>query len=286
MKCARCNRAITDAVYKTPAVTRNGKTYCPRCVTMCVECRKKLVPGIDAIKEFNGRPYCTACYRAMDWLTCAGCRVKIIGDYSMILRRLFCPSCAGSARCPLCGCPIGKNIARDARGRVICFFCSRPPRADVAIAAAADEVRAAVSRMCGLELPAAPIVALPYDELQKRSPWNTLQAAGLYAPAEDAVLIVPYYPPEYLKAVLCHELVHAWQFRNWREDYDMRTREGMAMYVEYRYANSMGFREEVAAIESMLKEKTASNYSIGLKMFLDMAREKGEEAVLAYFRSL
>jgi len=149
------------------------------------------------------------------------------------------------------------------------------------------EVIEDVKLISGLELPETKIELMNYTELQKRCDWVTLQAAGIYSSgAETAILIVPSYPEEYYKTVLCHESVHAWQDANWKEWYNMDTREVMARYIELLYARYKKFKDEEENLLRAMVMNPGSHYTIGLQNFLEMEKEKGQEYVINHFRTL
>ncbi len=288
MKCKKCGLKISENRFIKTSHRIDGNDYCMKCIETCKTCRKTVIKGSVILKKYLGEAYCNKCYSNIPGETCFGCRIKIEDKYYTIEKRIYCLKCIESEKCSLCGLPIGRNISYLPDKRKICFACSKPPAIDITRAEQyLREVIIDVKAFCGLELPETKIELLSHTELQERCNWNTLEAAGIYSGGTNAaILIVPSYTEEYFKTVLCHESVHAWQEANWKKQYNMDTREGMARYIELLYTKNKGYKEEEDSILRHIKLKPGSHYTTGLQYFLEMEKEKGREFVMTHFRSL
>lgn len=287
MKCCKCKRPIEKSSILRKYISHENNIYCKTCASSCTSCKKVLISGINIKKKVGTSTYCKTCYNALPCPTCSGCRKKIFDDCFIHTGRFFCTACNDSDICSSCGRPIGRNIFRKPDKSIICFDCSRP--------APIDENRAQnilvgiiknVSEMFGIVIPGnININLVTFERVQELCAWKRLKASGLYSHG-DGIYIVPYYSDDFFESILCHEAVHAWQAVNWRSNYDMKTREGMAEFITYRYSAFKGFNDIIRGMEYSMKTRKGSNYTIGLQMFLEMAENKSENHVLDYFRSL
>jgi len=286
MKCKKCGLTIPVNRIRKNFYTINGGNYCLKCAEKCHTCKKIMIKGDGSSKKYHGDFYCRKCYSEIPAETCCGCRVKIEGGYYVILNRVFCMKCHDSEQCPVCGSPIGRNIAYLPDRIKICFNCTKPPMIDTEKAqeylrGVAEDVHS----FSGIRFPETEIKLVTYTELQKACDWITLEAAGLCINGRE-ILIVPYYPENYFKTVLCHEAVHAWQHANWKQNYNMDMQEGMARYIELLYTIYKGFSEQEQSLYRRMELKPGSHYTIGLQKFLEMEKEKGRDYVFNYFKSL
>ena len=88
--------------------------------------------------------------------------------------------------------------------------------------------------------------------------------------------------------VLAHELVHAWQYLNWkRKDYaNIELREGMALYLEYEYAKICRYGAEIDGIERMLEENSGLPHIAGFRRLLELEKKKTHDGLIAFFLSI
>ena len=191
-----------------------------------------------------------------------------------------CEKCRKTlAKCDICGLPSNLKPHRD--GRVFCPACKKD---GVWTQAAAEgvvrEVVAFLSPILGADgfkqLP--PIRLCDKDELQTKfvEGGRAMDVAAFYRPYNpEQVYLLSGTSPVELKAVLSHELTHAWQSRKCPQQ-DRALSEGFATWTQYQYFLAQGERREAEA----LTRHRDPDYGASLVKLLALEKKLGRKGLV------
>ena len=186
--------------------------------------------------------------------------------------------------CSICRGPTNAKPERD--GRSICPDCKKvaidtPQEAESLYL----EVQRFVQTLTlGLKVDKAPpIMLVEADEMDTRwveTSGRSMQAHAFYrAYNPEMIYALSGHSPFDLGPTLAHEFTHAWQSR-FCPSQDRMVTEGFATWVEYKYAQSKGYSDHLAALRSLREP----DYAEGLAKCLEMEKRLGAKGLVEWMR--
>ena len=197
----------------------------------------------------------------------------------------FCSHCAAEGMaCAVCGIPTRTPALRD--GKWICSQCDRvlvTSRLDFDKMYADTVLR--MEQLLGLKLqrvPSLQIVAaasIDPDRIAHGVPRQELGGVFMRESGGATMidLVAPLTEPR-ARAILAHEIAHAWQSENCPENQGMKVREGFAEWVSWKViAGIPSCDRECAKILARMDE-----YGQGFRIFRGLEERQGVEAAIRY----
>lgn len=191
-------------------------------------------------------------------------------------------------RCKVCGMPMGADVVRLPDGWHICPHCNQTAVRDPAHAQALFErVIAIVAGSLGLCLNVGAGFALVNHSYLLRlaaetqtTPWGDPdKVVGLFVRKgrRRVMYILSGLPQILFIQTVAHEWAHAWQGENCPLLENPLVREGFAEWVAYKTLQALG------AVKKMtLLEQQEGVYREGLRMMLELERQRGLSGVIAF----
>jgi hypothetical protein len=197
----------------------------------------------------------------------------------------WCSRCARESKaCALCGVPARDPRVRD--GRVLCSECFHHLVEDEAEFRRLydDSLRRVVS-ILGRPLARIPeLVIVPIADVDRRGlagPIPFEKLGGLFTREPDGrtriQLVSPLTEPR-ARAVLAHELAHAWQSENCPDSQGIRLREGFAEWAAWSALEGIG----VCSRERAKIEARSDEYGQGFRFFRSLEEREGRESAVRY----
>lgn len=289
--CYYCQRTISGQYY-----VDNGHNVCPACHEKhrvhCSKCRKAIS---GQYYKVNGKLMCPACYeRSLPVCTCCGRRIT--GKYNQFYGgSISCLSCANNqllARCVECYCPVNPDRAKriDHFGGYLCEKHSNGAVVSNSLAQtlfrqARKNVVKALGAQMAVSSSQVTCKLVNKETLCKVSRVNSQAIRGFCQSLKrgfavsHTIYVLAGMSREHTLAVMAHELTHAWMFEN--NPHIMQTpsvfNEGFCEWVAYRTTSVCGKPEE---LNRMLNNQASSDYSQGLRKFLNYEKSHGVQATI------
>jgi hypothetical protein len=223
-------------------------------------------------------------------IRCTACGLPIVGEYMVVRGEegAWCASCAEESRpCSLCGAPARNPEVVD--GRILCDECARHiVDEEAAFHRLYSDVRRRLGDLLDRPLGRDPeLVIVPIEHVDRRGLAGAVpieKLGGVFTREADGrtriQLISPLTEPR-ARAVLAHELAHAWQSEHCPENQGIRLREGFAEWVAWA---------SLDGIDSCTRERTkiagrTDEYGQGFQLFRGLEERGGREAAIRYARS-
>jgi hypothetical protein len=231
--------------------------------------------------------YCERClHRAA---RCATCGRPLPGDFWEIRGApgVYCQACTKEAPpCSSCQTPIRDGVMMD--GRYFCRRCVGDLLTDPEVFQAIyDRATAGIADAVGLRLQKRPPLIIENAasmDLERTAEMTREGLCGLFVRDErgrTSIHVLSYLTERKALAVLAHELAHAWQAENCPDAQGARLREGFAEWVAWKTLE--GFPG--CAGEREIIESRADEYGAGFRVFAELERTRGVDAVIWYATS-
>lgn len=99
--------------------------------------------------------------------------------------------------------------------------------------------------------------------------------------APESIWIITGYSREYAIGVIAHEFAHAWQSTEAPARQNKTLKEGFATWCQYKMLMALGAQSIANALFSL----SDSDYSRGLRIYLDVEAKSGISGVINYART-
>ncbi len=200
----------------------------------------------------------------------------------------WCARCARESKaCALCGVPARDPRVRD--GRVLCAECAHHLVEDEAeFLRLYVDTQQRLESILGRPLARVPdLVIVPIADVDRRGltgPVPFEKLGGLFTREPDGrtriQLVSPLTEPR-ARAVLAHELTHAWQTENCPDSQGIRVREGFAEWAAWSALEGIG----PCARERAKIETRSDEYGHGFRIFRGLEEREGRESALRYAKA-
>ncbi|MFC1850021.1 protein DA1 [candidate division CSSED10-310 bacterium] len=250
--CALCDGVISSGPY---VKTESGKVYHNHCFKSSSKCALCDLPLDSFYVNHNGKRYHEHCFQAN--VKCDICQAPLIGEYFIDLyERKFCKKHAHRKQCSICKFPRVKRKIND--GRYLCKKCNQAAIFHKNIALhLLGQVKKDLQKLLGLSInQRIQLHLVDINELKRITAGRNTSMQGKFVRetkiitvkgigseiVEDKFKIYILYglPEGLFRAVLAHELTHAWQALHCREAQSEELKEGTAELVSYLYLKSKG----------------------------------------------
>jgi len=299
-KCATCGKPISAGKgLKGEYLKYNGKYYCSQecfeqSLPKCAVCGRPVKGGL---RDEEGKYYCSQeCYKKT-LPRCAICG-QPMESWVEIAGHRYCQQCAQLPRCLNCGLPGAENHLHD--GRHICNQClpeavAEPAQAEQIFA----QVRQEMKKQLGLYTDhKIAFLLVDAEELSRAIGGRVNNENGYYhykglvdkgsgktVSAEYRIYILSHLSPARFRDVAAHELAHDINQAKYPKVSGAKNKrivEGFAQYLSALMNKYWGQ-------DDLNRDKLHNgdeDYILGFQKFMEMDRQGGLRAALAYMEQL
>jgi recombinational DNA repair protein (RecF pathway) len=280
-KCSLCGKPLIGNYTQYPAL---GLKICPECERTKPRCDKCGIPSNKLTKEGDIN-LCERC--AKDTEKCHCCGNPLLKNYTFFdgnSEFKYCTLCVSRfPACDDCGAPIGPDGTNLNDGRTLCPDCRRLAYFNAGlIMPIKDKVFAFVAGNMGM-----PVEHSIHFSLEDRNFIKT-KAKGIpgdlkglfYRKGDNYNIYILFGLREKdLIEVIAHEMAHAWQAENCRDDMPLEDQEGFAQWIGYKALFFFG-------LDDFAKIMTQGDnvYATGLAKMLKIEQTGGKGAVFEYIK--
>jgi hypothetical protein len=279
--CSLCGAPLIGNYMRYPDL---GLKVCPQCEHDKPRCDKCGIPANKLYKEGNTN-LCERCARETE--KCHSCGEPLLKEYSFFEGNKefkYCLECTSRySACDDCGAPVGPNGTRLDDGRNLCPECRKVAYFNAGLVLPIrDRVFAYVTQSMGM-----PVEHTVHFSLEDRTFIKT-KAMGIpgdlkglfYRKGDNYNIYVLYGLREKdLIEVIAHEMAHAWQAENCRDDMPLEDQEGFSQWIGYKALIAFG-HEDFAGL--MTQGDTI--YAKGLSKMLRIEQSGGKGAVFEFIK--
>lgn len=232
--------------------------------------------------------HCSRCIEAA--VRCAACGLPIFGSYRVVRGEegAYCERCSNDAvSCAICGVPTRDPEIQD--GRALCRDCTRGRLDDhAALHRLYEDTRTRLERTLGVRLRRVPELRIlsmaDVDVSRLDAPHSLEKLGGLFTKESNGdtsiQLVTPLTEPR-ARAILAHELAHAWQSEACPDEQGRRLREGFAEWAAWKTIEGL----EECAKERMKIEARTDEYGQGFRLFRGLEERGGTDAAIRYSKA-
>lgn len=272
MKCSICSSTFSGRYYEANSSSGQKMIFCPSChrkYYQCAACCKPL-DGEFIIEQVRG------------------------GD--KITERFICMACKDRLHvCDYCGNRITESIITYPSGLETCRYChDNAINSTVSIRSYYRKVQKNLTNWFSMKIKtpinlvvatAAELADIHGIPLKATRGYDARSSALFrYRDNKFSVFVEKGFCSEHVETALAHELTHAYHQEVVPKYHDPVISEGFATWIEYRYAKKANYHYEWRKLDLMLASGEDDEYRRGLRLFLQIEKERGIIGPFEYIR--